>query len=156
MSKYLPFIYSAMATLEVPEKIRRRFIHAAVLLSMLDPVRGEASTQSLDEDPAKTELTREQFHEMQGRVCLWILRRSWDLTFLDVKALDRAFYQLIQVSFDCEVCWFGCRGSYRSRDGNRRSRRKRNDITTRPQGALFLGTRPIYMTTAFSCLKGVE
>jgi hypothetical protein len=61
MSKYLPFIYSAMGTLEVPEKIRRRFIHAAVLLSMLDPVRGEASTQSLDEDPGKTELTREQF-----------------------------------------------------------------------------------------------
>jgi hypothetical protein len=61
MSKYLPFIYSVIGTIEVPEKIRRRFIHAAVLLSMLDPVRGEASTQSLDEDPAKTELTREQF-----------------------------------------------------------------------------------------------
>jgi hypothetical protein len=50
-----------MATLKVPEKICRRFIHAAVLLSMLDPMCGEASIQSLDEDPAKTELTREQF-----------------------------------------------------------------------------------------------
>jgi hypothetical protein len=28
---------------------------------MLDPVRGEASSHGLDEDPAKTELTREQF-----------------------------------------------------------------------------------------------
>jgi hypothetical protein len=50
-----------MATLEVPEKTRRRFIHAAALLSMLDPVR------SLDEDPTKTELTREQF----------LKRKSW-------------------------------------------------------------------------------
>jgi hypothetical protein len=50
-----------MATLEVPEKIRHRFIHAAVLLSMLDPVRDEASTQSLDDDPAKPVPTREQF-----------------------------------------------------------------------------------------------
>jgi hypothetical protein len=50
-----------MATFEVPQKIRRRFIHAAVLLSMLDPVRDEASTQSLDDDPGKPEPTREQF-----------------------------------------------------------------------------------------------
>src|SRR5258708_39522451 len=50
-----------MATLEVPEKIRHRFIHAAILLSMLDPVRDEASTQSLDDDPAKPVPTREQF-----------------------------------------------------------------------------------------------
>ena len=50
-----------MAKLVVPKKVQCRFIQAAVLLSMLDPVRGEASTQSLDEDPAKAEPTREQF-----------------------------------------------------------------------------------------------
>lgn len=50
-----------MVTLEVPKKTRHRFIQAAVLLSMLDSVRGEASTQSLDEDSAKMEPSREQF-----------------------------------------------------------------------------------------------
>jgi hypothetical protein len=50
-----------MSTLEVAGKVRSRFIHVATLLSMLDPVHGEASTHSLDEDHTKTELTREQF-----------------------------------------------------------------------------------------------
>lgn len=52
--KYLFRFLSVMATLEVPEKVRRRFIHVAVLLSMLDSVR-EVCTRRLDEDPAKTE-----------------------------------------------------------------------------------------------------
>jgi hypothetical protein len=50
-----------MSTLEVTGRVRSRFIHVATLLSMLDPVRGEASIHSVDEDPTTTELTREQF-----------------------------------------------------------------------------------------------
>ena len=30
-------------------------------------------------------------NELQGYVCLWILRRSWDLTFLDVKVWMERF-----------------------------------------------------------------
>jgi hypothetical protein len=89
-----------MDSLEIPEKIRRRFIHAAVLLSMLDPVRGEASTQSLDEDSAKTELTGAQFLKrkfLDSFALICAVRKEGDSVIIGIKERARGRIQVVAI-----------------------------------------------------------
>lgn len=47
-----------MAPLKITGNVRNRFIEAAVLLHMLDPVRGEPTVYGLDQDPHEIEAPR--------------------------------------------------------------------------------------------------
>lgn len=49
-----------MAIIEITGNVQSRFIQAAVLLHLLDPVRGEPTTHGLDRDMNEFELNRER------------------------------------------------------------------------------------------------
>ena len=49
-----------MTPLDLTGNVRNRFVQAAVLLHMLDPVRGEPTTHGLDEDSYETRTPRER------------------------------------------------------------------------------------------------
>ena len=49
-----------MIPLELTGNVRNRFVQAAVLLRMLDPVRGEATAHGLDQDSHEMTTTRER------------------------------------------------------------------------------------------------
>lgn len=49
-----------MGSIAITGKVRTRFIQAAVLLYMLDPVRGESTIHGLDQDPHEIETPRER------------------------------------------------------------------------------------------------
>lgn len=49
-----------MAINEITGNVQRRFVQAAVLLHLLDPVRGEPTTHGLDRDLNEFELNRER------------------------------------------------------------------------------------------------
>lgn len=49
-----------MAPIEVTGNVRNRFVQAAVLLRMLDPVRGEATVYGLDRDSYEMKTPRER------------------------------------------------------------------------------------------------
>lgn len=46
--------------MEITGNVRNRFVQAAVLLHMLDPVRGEATVHGLDQDPHEMRIPRER------------------------------------------------------------------------------------------------
>jgi hypothetical protein len=50
----------AMAPLEITGNVRNRFVQAAVLLHMLDPIRGEPTAYGLDQDVYDIETPRER------------------------------------------------------------------------------------------------
>jgi len=49
------------AALEITGNVRDRFIQAAALLHLLDPVRGEPTAYGLDQEPHSGEVSRERF-----------------------------------------------------------------------------------------------
>lgn len=49
-----------MSPFEISGNVRDRFVQAAVLLHMLDPVRGEPTAHGLDQDPQAVETPRER------------------------------------------------------------------------------------------------
>ena len=58
-----------MTPIEITGNVRNRFIQAAVLLRLLDPVRGEPTVHGLDPDPHEIERPRERLRgEVQGGV----------------------------------------------------------------------------------------
>ncbi len=49
-----------MAAIGITGNLRSRFIQAAVLLRMLDPVRGDLTVHGLDQDPHNIDISRER------------------------------------------------------------------------------------------------